>query len=87
MGLNGLLAGALLLCLQTCSTLVEGVWRTAVLRRSVSYLRVSIDRQGRSGLGLEAQRATGAAHLDGDAWTLLDKMVEVESGKAIAKRP
>ncbi len=55
-------------------------------RRSVSYLRVSTDRQGRSGLGLEAQRAAVAAHLAGGAWTLLDEMVEVESGKA-ADRP
>ena len=50
-------------------------------RRSVSYLRVSTDRQGRSGLGLEAQRAAVAAHLADDLWTLLDEMVEVESGK------
>ena len=56
-------------------------------RRFVSYLRVSTDRQGRSGLGLEAQRAAVAAHLSGGAWTLLDEMVEVESGKATADRP
>ena len=40
--------------------------------RFVSYLKVSTGRQGRSGLGLEAQRATVAAHLAGGAWTLLD---------------
>ena len=56
-------------------------------RRFVSYLRVSTDRQGRSGLGLEAQRATVAAHLADGAWMLLDEMVEVESGKATADRP
>lgn len=55
--------------------------------RLVSYLRVSTDRQGRSGLGLEAQRAAVAAHLAGGDWTLLDEMVEVESGKAMADRP
>jgi DNA invertase Pin-like site-specific DNA recombinase len=33
--------------------------------RFVSYLRVSTDRQGRSGLGLEAQRETVASFLDG----------------------
>ena len=55
--------------------------------RPVSYLRVSTDRQGRSGLGLEAQRAAVAAHLAGGDWTLLDEMVEVESGKAMADRP
>ncbi len=55
--------------------------------RFVSYLRVSTDRQGRSGLGLEAQRAAVAAHLVGGTWTLLNEMVEVESGKAAAHRP
>ncbi len=52
--------------------------------RFVSYLRVSTDRQGRSGLGLEAPRAAVAAHLVGGAWTLLNEMVEVERGKAAA---
>jgi len=55
--------------------------------RFVSYLRVSTDRQGRSGLGLEAQRAVVAAHLAGGTRTLLDEMVEVESDKAAAHRP
>jgi len=58
-----------------------------VPHRFVSYLQVSTDRQGRSGLGLEAQRAAVAAHLAGGARTLLDEMVEVESGKATADRP
>lgn len=54
--------------------------------RFVSYLRVSTDRQGRSGLGLEAPRAAVAAHLAGGAWTLLDEMVEIESSEATADR-
>lgn len=49
--------------------------------RFVSYLRVSTARQGASGLGLEAQRAAVAAHLNGGDWTLLSEIVEVESGK------
>jgi DNA invertase Pin-like site-specific DNA recombinase len=49
--------------------------------RFVSYLRVSTARQGASGLGLEAQRAAVAAHLNGGNWTLLREIVEVESGK------
>ncbi len=47
----------------------------------VSYLRVSTDRQGRSGLGLEAQRAAVEDYLNGGSWTLLEEYVEVESGK------
>jgi DNA invertase Pin-like site-specific DNA recombinase len=53
--------------------------------RFVSYLRVSTDRQGKSGLGLEAQREAVAAHLNGGAWTLLSEYVEVESGKQDAR--
>ena len=49
--------------------------------RFVSYLRVSTARQGASGLGLEAQRAAVAAHLNGGDWTLLREIIEVESGK------
>ncbi len=47
----------------------------------VAYYRVSTDRQGRSGLGLDAQRAAVADYLDGGNWTLLDTFTEVESGR------
>jgi len=47
----------------------------------VSYLRVSTGKQGKSGLGLEAQRQAVADHLDGGRWKLLAEFVEVESGK------
>lgn len=50
-------------------------------RKFVSYLRVSTARQGASGLGLEAQRAAVAAHLNSGDWTVLREIVEVESGK------
>jgi DNA invertase Pin-like site-specific DNA recombinase len=52
----------------------------------VSYLRVSTDRQGRSGLGLEAQRKAVEDFLDGGRWKLIAEFVEVESGKH-ADRP
>lgn len=47
----------------------------------VSYLRVSTQRQGRSGLGLEAQREAVAGYLNAGNWTLVSELVEVESGK------
>ena len=47
----------------------------------VSYLRVSTDKQGRSGLGMEAQRHAVENYLNGGSWELLEEYVEVESGK------
>jgi DNA invertase Pin-like site-specific DNA recombinase len=47
----------------------------------ISYLRVSTDRQGQSGLGLEAQRKAVLDFLKGGQWKLADEFVEVESGK------
>lgn len=47
----------------------------------ISYLRVSTARQGKSGLGLEAQRKAVADYLNGGNWQLLAEMIEVESGK------
>ena len=52
----------------------------------VSYCRVSTARQGRSGLGLDAQRAAVAGYLNGGPWRLVGEFVEVESGKR-ADRP
>src|SRR5215204_4097354 len=49
--------------------------------RFISYLRVSTDRQGRSGLGLEAQRKAVEDYLNGGHWRLAAEVVEIESGK------
>jgi DNA invertase Pin-like site-specific DNA recombinase len=49
--------------------------------RFVSYLRVSTDKQGRSGLGMEAQRKMVADYLNGGDWKLVGEYVETESGK------
>lgn len=48
----------------------------------VAYYRVSTARQGRSGLGLEAQRKAVTDFLNGGSWELLAEFVEVESGKS-----
>jgi DNA invertase Pin-like site-specific DNA recombinase len=52
----------------------------------ISYLRVSTERQGQSGLGLEAQRQAVETYLNGGSWRLLAEVVEVESG-AKSDRP
>ena len=52
----------------------------------VSYYRVSTDRQGRSGLGLDAQKEAVQQRLNGGRWQLIAEFVEIESGKR-AKRP
>src|ERR1035437_1311250 len=48
----------------------------------ISYLRVSTQRQGRSGLGLEAQRKAVTDYLNGGRWELMQELIEVESGKS-----
>jgi DNA invertase Pin-like site-specific DNA recombinase len=54
--------------------------------RFVAYYRVSTDKQGKSGLGLDAQRAAVRQRLNGGPWKLVAEFTEVESGKR-AKRP
>lgn len=46
----------------------------------IAYYRVSSQKQGKSGLGLEAQREAVAGYLNGGAWSLLEEHVEVETG-------
>ncbi len=59
--------------------MAEGKW--------VSYLRVSTRKQGKSGLGLEAQRHAVTEYLNGGEWLLVREFVEVESGKRDSNRP
>ncbi|TAM34138.1 MAG: recombinase family protein [Burkholderiaceae bacterium] len=58
--------------------------------RIVAYYRVSTQRQGRSGLGLEAQREAVHRYMQGHPTELLGEFEEVETGKgsnALDKRP
>jgi DNA invertase Pin-like site-specific DNA recombinase len=55
--------------------------------RFVAYYRVSTAQQGRSGLGLEAQREAVRLFLTGRAGELAEEFTEVESGKHHLTRP
>lgn len=61
-----------------------------MVEKVVSYLRVSTKKQGRSGLGLEAQREAVARYMAGAGAVLLKEFEEEETGKgsnALDKRP
>jgi DNA invertase Pin-like site-specific DNA recombinase len=47
----------------------------------VAYYRVSTDRQGKSGLGLDAQSKAVNDYLNGGDWELAAEFTEIESGK------
>lgn len=47
----------------------------------ISYIRVSTERQGKSGLGLEAQKSVVDAFVTNSGGMLIEEYVEVESGK------
>lgn len=62
------------------STIESGIQGEAPAK-FVAYHRVSTAKQGRSGLGLEAQRAAVLQYLNGGSWDLIGEYTEVESGK------
>lgn len=47
----------------------------------IAYYRVSTEKQGKSGLGLEAQRLAVLEYLNVGQWELLAEYIEIESGK------
>jgi DNA invertase Pin-like site-specific DNA recombinase len=56
----------------------------------IAYIRVSTDKQGKSGLGLEAQRDAIAKFADSESLEAAGEFIEVETGKgadALDKRP
>ena len=60
------------------------------MKNAIAYYRVSTQRQGRSGLGIEAQRAATARFAEAEGFTLLRQFTEIETGKgtdALDRRP
>jgi DNA invertase Pin-like site-specific DNA recombinase len=60
------------------------------MESAVAYLRVSTQRQQRSGLGIEAQRSSIARFAEAEGFTVIGEYVEAETGKgadALDRRP
>jgi DNA invertase Pin-like site-specific DNA recombinase len=60
------------------------------MTNAIAYYRVSTQRQGRSGLGLEAQRAAVARFAEIECMSIAHEFTEVETGKgadALDRRP
>jgi DNA invertase Pin-like site-specific DNA recombinase len=60
------------------------------MERVVAYLRVSTQRQQRSGLGLDAQRAAIQRFAEAESLSIITEFIEAESGKgadALDRRP
>jgi DNA invertase Pin-like site-specific DNA recombinase len=58
--------------------------------KAVAYIRVSSQKQGRSGLGLEAQQAALARFAEAEGYNLVKTFSETETGKgadALERRP
>jgi len=56
----------------------------------IAYYRVSTQKQGRSGLGLEGQRAAVKAFAAAEGFEIIAEFTEIETGKgsdALTKRP
>ena len=57
---------------------------TAHRGKFVAYYRVSTDKQGKSGLGLDAQRKAVVDYLNGGTWELAAEFTEIELGKKLS---
>lgn len=65
-------------------------WGKSMPKAVIAYVRVSTARQGKSGLGLEAQRQAIAQFCEMQGFTIEAEHVEIETGKgadALERRP
>src|SRR6266853_1983339 len=64
--------------------------RIVIMKPAIAYIRVSKPRQGRSGLGLEAQQTSIALFCEVEGFAIQATFTEVETGKgfdALERRP
>jgi DNA invertase Pin-like site-specific DNA recombinase len=69
---------------------IEGMEQEPEMQTLIAYYRVSTQAQGKSGLGLEAQRAAVTAFAQSEGMTIAAEFTEVETGKgadALDRRP
>jgi DNA invertase Pin-like site-specific DNA recombinase len=69
---------------------IMSLHRLKDMKQAIAYIRVSTARQGRSGLGLEAQRSAIAKFASSEGIELIAEFQEIETGKgsdALGKRP
>jgi DNA invertase Pin-like site-specific DNA recombinase len=62
----------------------------SLVKQAIAYYRVSTQRQGKSGLGIEAQKAAVARFAQNEGYELIGEHIEVETGKgadALERRP
>ena len=60
------------------------------MKTAIAYTRVSTKKQGKSGLGLEAQQEALARFAEAEGYQLIETFSEVETGKgadALDRRP
>src|SRR5215204_6698854 len=65
-------------------------WYAVCMESAIAYLRVSTQRQQRSSLGIEAQRAAIARFAEAEGLTVIAEYIEAETGKgsdALDRRP
>jgi DNA invertase Pin-like site-specific DNA recombinase len=75
---------------QSLNDAMLAIDRNVAMQQAVAYYRVSTAKQGRSGLGIEAQRETVTRFAAVEGFELVAEFVEIETGKgadALDRRP
>lgn len=60
--------------------------KTKLMKKFVAYFRVSTSEQGKSGLGLEAQRTMVNNYISSNGGTVINQFTEIETGTSKRKR-
>jgi len=74
----------------TAIDVLQQIALEATVKSAIAYIRVSTQRQGKSGLGLEAQQAALARFAEAEGYSLIETFQEVETAKgddALERRP